>query len=361
MHGQPSPALRPEQARPAGPDGSAGPRAGSLDIVSCGTGPLSADALALCLACGHVFGSAGLAARLPAPADGGPEPHPLSPSPQKALLDAVALAMRGQRCAVLASGDALYHGLGGTLARLLAEFSPEQSSPFGCTLLSLPFQVRFHPGTTAFQALFHRLGLPWDKARLFSVHAGTSPLRPMLEAELAVIYAGLPLTGGKLAQALLRVHPASAGRLCLAAEKLGTEEERLFRGTLAEAADLAFGPTSILVLLPRGAASPTLPLGLADTELAFENHCLTARRLRPVVLSCLDLPPRGVLWDLGAGAGSVGLEAALLQPGLAVHAVERKPARCANILANAERHGAAGLTLHEGGILETMEDLPKPD
>ena len=120
------------------------------------------------------------------------------------------------------------------------------------------------------------------------------------------------------------------------------------------------GPTSILVLLPHGAQQVSLPLGLADEHFHFENHCLTNRYVRPVVLSCLRLPSFGVLWDLGAGSGSIGLEAALLQQDLAVHAVEQFPDRCANIRANAERLGVPNLTLHEGNILDAMPNLPDP-
>ncbi len=319
-------------------------RAGSLDVYSCGVGPLPAEVQAA--RPDHVFGSRALLDRLP---DAGAARHDLKPSPAGALEAALALAEAGAAVSVLASGDALYHGLGGTLTRLLR------------TRPAPAVSITFHPGVTAFQTLCHRLGLPWDRASLFYAHTGAAALRPMLEAELAVIYAGCPLTGAKLAGALCALHPASGTRRCVLAERLGTEAERIFEGTLQEAARTGAGPTSILMLFPDGGLSPTLPLGLPDTAWDREGHCLTAREVRPLVISCLRLPARGVLWDLGAGSGSVGIEAGLLRPGLRVHAVERAPARCANIRANLARHACGNVTLHESGIAECLERLPAPD
>lgn len=327
---------------------------GSLDVVSCGTGPLCQERLDLCLRADHVYGSGKLLALLAAAEAGqGPIRHSLAPSPRAALAEATSLARQGAKVALLASGDALYHGLGGTLARLLEDQRQEGAE---CS-----FTVRFHPGVTAYQELCHRLGLPWDTARLFSAHSGRVSLRPMLEAPFAIIYAGLPLTGSKLARALLDLHPASARRSCVLAEQLASPHERLFRGSLEDACRLEAGPTSILMLLPEGYVPMPLPLGLADEELDFDNHCLTAREIRPLVLSALRLPSAGVLWDLGAGSGSVGLEAALLRPALQVEAVEKAPARCRNIEHNITRHGAANVRLHEGDILAVLPRLPVPD
>ncbi len=325
---------------------SPGARRGSLDVYSCGVGPLPCEVQAGVLHLDHVFGSRTLLDRLPPSAAAR---HGLKPTPAAALETALDLAATGVRVGVLASGDALYHGIGGTLARMLQD----RAAP--------AFPVAFHPGVTAFQALCHRLGLPWDRASLFYAHAGAVSLLPMLEAGLAVVYAGCPLTGARLAAALCEFHPPSAGRRSGRAEGRGAGAERLFEGTLADAAETGAGPTSILVLLPEGGRPPILPLGLPDAEWRFDGHCLTARELRPLVLSCLRQPARGVLWDLGAGSGSVGIAAALHRPGLRVHAVERVPGRCANLRASLARHACAGVTLHEGGILECLDALPDPD
>jgi precorrin-6Y C5,15-methyltransferase (decarboxylating) len=75
---------------------------------------------------------------------------------------------------------------------------------------------------------------------------------------------------------------------------------------------------------------------------------ITKSEVRSVVLARLELPTSGVLWDIGAGSGSIGIEAARLAPGLRVIAVERSAKDAARIRANAARHGA---------LVEVVEDV----
>ncbi len=323
---------------------------GMLDVFSCGIGPLPQHIQQKVLLADHVFAAKGLLSQVGTGLDTGPLLHNILPSPKAALTQALALAGNGKSVCLLASGDALYHGIGSTLAGLLKE-KPDTEA----------VKVRFHPGLTAFQVLCHKIGLPWDKARLFSVHSGSVSLRPLLEAPFAIIYTGLPLTPAKLAQALCALHPASQKRRCILAERLGSAEEYITHCTLMEAGQAETGPTGILVLLPEEAVPMPLPLGLDDAAYAFENHCLTARQVRPLVLSCLRLPAFGELWDLGAGSGSVSIEAAMLRPDLHVSAVERIPARCRNIEHNLARHCVSNVQLHEGESLAILPSLPRPD
>ena len=323
---------------------------GSLDVYSCGT-KTSPHVLDACQKLDHVFASDKLLSAL---SDTDVACHNLLPSPRKALLQAMELATRGAHVALLSTGDALYHGLGSTLLDILNTSFPDQPRE------SLPFTLCFHPSITAFQALCHKAGIVWSDARLFSAHHNDIQPLSILQAKTAIIYAGLPLTAPLIARRLCDADSASGSRACVVAENIDTADERIVSCTLREACDCQMGPTSILVLLPHGARPLSLPLGLADEHFRFENHCLTNRYVRPVVLSCLRLPSFGVLWDLGAGSGSVGLEAALLQPDLAVHAVEQFSDRCANIRANAERLGVPNISLTQGDILETMPKLPNP-
>ena len=323
---------------------------GTLDVFSCGIGPLPQHIQQKVLLADHVFAAKGLLSQFDPGQEKGPLLHNILPSPKTALREALDLVHNGQNVCLLASGDALYHGIGSTLAGILCD-EPDREK----------ITVRFHPGLTAFQVLCHKIGLPWDKARLFSVHSGSASLRPLLEAPFAIIYTGLPLTPSKLAQALCALHPASQNRCCILAEKLGSAEEYITHCTLKEAAMAETGPTGILVLLPDGAVPMPLPLGLEDEAYAFENHCLTAKQVRPLVISCLRLPAFGELWDLGAGSGSVSIEAAMLRPDLHVSAVERVPARCRNIEHNLARHCVSNVTLHEGDSLALLALLPRPD
>lgn len=377
--------------QPAGQSVSQPPAAcqGSLEVFSCGPGLPDA----VVQACGRldlVAGTRALLDRLSEQLSG----HFSEETVQKRLLTTrdlpgelerlVTCALEGQHVGLLASGDALYHGLGASLMRFVQKRFPDcfcgnlpcilpegangssgPSDQSGQSASSdpkpLPFSLCFHPGLTVFQTLCHRLGLAWSEAALFCVHRKSVPWVRLLAAPLAIVYTGLPWTPARLAKALCAWDPGSGARHCLVAENMGRSDERLQRLTLAELGTKDFGPTSTLILLPEGARAQALPLGLDDERLSFDGHCLTHRRIRPLVLSCLNLPGHGVLWDLGAGSGSVGLEAALLQDGLTVQAVEKNPRRCAHIRANAAALGVSSLTLTEGDIVQSLPSLPDPD
>ncbi len=316
-----------------------------LHVLSCGVG-LPESAAAIALRCAHVFASRSLLARLP---QGTWQAHAIAREPERDAGEAIALVRQGFQVAVLASGDALYHGMGATLARVLEG----QPLPREC--------VHFHPGVTAFQVLCHRLGLAWSQARLFSAHARRPPLRQILEAPLAIVYAGSAMTASDLARTLLAFHPASLGRACVLAERLGSPEERLLRTGLGTAAEQSFGPTSILVLLPEGFVPLPLALGLPDSCWRFQGHLVTSPEVRACALARLRLPASGVFWDLGAGSGSVGLEAAALRPGLEVWGVERKAERLKDMEANQQALGVVNYHGLGGDMLHRLPQLPDPD
>lgn len=316
---------------------------GRLDIISCGTG-FPQDQTERLAAADMVFGSRALLEACPVPLHA---TRVIAAQARDNAAEALERCRAGQRIVALASGDALYHGFGGTLAEMAGPDDP----------------LFFHPGITAFQALFHRLGLPWQDARLFCAHNEAIPLRAIAESPLAAVYAGNRFPAHAIARELVRFHPAAADRRAVMAERLGAPDERLCRGTLAELAETPCGPTSILLLLPQPAAgaAPILPLGLPETDYARENNLITASDVRAVILSRLRLPAWGVLWDIGAGSGSVGLEATALRPGLRVYGVERSEGRCGDIRTNTLRLGVTNYRLQQGEAPACLADLPDPD
>ena len=341
--------------------------AGRIDVVSCGIGfPEDAETLGLIGRADVVYGSRALLAACPVEAR---LTRIIGAKAREDAADALTLCRVGRHVVVLASGDALYHGFGGTLSGMA---HPDDA-------------IVYHPGITAFQALFHRLGLPWQDARLFSAHSGEAlPARAIAEAPLSVAYAGSRYPAHAISQAVLKLHPASAGRAAVIAERLGSPEERLFSGPLADLARTECGPTSILLLLPtpwhcvphtvariahdarpdsgihegspisHSIPAPILTLGLPEEDYERENYLITASDVRAVILSRLWLPAWGTLWDIGAGSGSVGLEAAGLRPNLNVVGIERKPERGAIIKRNRARLGVSNYTFHIGDALELI-------
>ena len=221
------------------------------------------------------------------------------------------------------------------------------------------------PNVTAAQAALARLQLPWQSARFFSVHGRSRalPWRLALQAPLAVIYCDSVRSPAQVAQNLVDAYPAAADRRAAIVEKLGSDNERIRHGTIALLAGVAAEGMSMLVLLPpdaeRADTTPELPLGLADDQYLREKDLMTHAEVRAVALSKLRLRS-GVLWDLGAGSGSVSIEAAGLCEGIRVYAVEAKPERCEHICENAARAGCTHYEVVTDDIMSAIKTLPAP-
>ena len=146
------------------------------------------------------------------------------------------------------------------------------------------------------------------------------------------------------------------------ASRLGSPDERVEEISLPALAAGRYEPASVVILL-RGdgvATTPVLAWGRPPRAYLHRAGMITKSEVRAVVLARLELPAGGVLWDVGGGSGSVGLEAAGLMPGLRVVAIERDPAACAHIRANA---GAAGVAVEVvcGEAPAAFDGLPAPD
>lgn len=318
-----------------------------LTVFSCGTGPLqpSPALLGKLAEAQSIYASSALLEACP-PSDA--RRIPIGKNAREQAREALEEARHGNNVVVLASGDALFHGMGGTLQSLACDGD----------------RLEFIPAPTSFQALFHRLGMAWDRARCFSAHSTEYiPWGEILAQPLAVIYGGHPFTACRLAAAAMEFHPSAAGRSAVAAQCLGMADERILQGTLEELAREECSPTSMLLLLPdnRPGAAPVLPLGLPADFYEKENNLITAEEVRAVILSKLRLPAWGVLWDVGAGSGSIGLEAAALRPGLSVYGLERQAGRLELMRRNCRRLGCVNYACMQGEAPEALDALPKPD
>lgn len=252
---------------------------------------------------------------------------------------------RDARVVVLASGDALFFGIG----RLFAE----RMDPGRLTIL---------PNITAAQAALARLCLAWENARFFSVHGRDNPLpwRAILQAPLAVVYTDPARTPSVVAASLMQHWPAARGRQAAVVADLGSPTERCVTGTLAEIAEVATSGLAMLIVRPdESVLTPPLSLGLEDDVYDREADLITHPEIRAVALAKLRLGP-GVMWDVGAGSGSVGIEAAGLCEGLAVYAIEKEKSRCAQIRHNAAASGCSAVSVVEGMAPDALATLPAP-
>ncbi len=255
----------------------------------------------------------------------------------------VAEAAQNEKVAVLASGDPGFFGIAARLAGRLGRAA-----------------LRIHPNVTAVQAAFARLGRPWQEARVVSLHGrGLDGLWPALRgAEAVAVFTDPENTPARLAAAMLA--QGQAGWRLFVAEELGAPGERCGEYSLAQAAERGFAPLNLAVLLRTSEPEP-LHLGLPEEAYDHQAGLITKAEVRAVALARLRLRPGLTLWDLGAGCGSVGIEACLLLPGGRVYAVEKDPGRAAQIEANRARFGAAELSVLRAELPAGLEGLPDPD
>lgn len=248
----------------------------------------------------------------------------------------------GRRVCLVASGDPGFFGL----VRLAA-------ARFGPTALDI------HPAPSAVALAFARLGRNWDDAVVVSAHG-----RPLADAVAAVAAhpkVAVLTSPDNPPEALGRVLGATGHRpeevaVC---SRLGEADECVVRLDVDALAAGSFDPLSVVVLLAGGGpGGRSLAWGLPDAAYAHRAGMVTKAEVRAVALGKLGLPPAGVVWDVGAGSGSVAIEAARLGPGLRVYAVERRPDDVARIRAN-----ATGTTVHvvEGDAPAALDALPDPD
>ena len=279
-----------------------------------------------------------------------------------ALIEQLQQALdTGRNAVVLASGDPLWFGIG---RQLLAHFGLEQ--------------LRIEPAPSSLQLAFARIGRPWQDASWISLHGREpEPLAARLQQRPpALVVLTDPQRGGAGAvRAVLRASGLEAAYGFWLCERLGHPNERVERLAPEAALPLDLDPLHLVVLVaepqPRftSAQQAALPLFGLDDGLWLQHSdrpgLMTKREVRIQLLAELQLPPAGVLWDIGAGVGSIGIEALRLRPQLQLWALEQRGDGAALIRANAERFGVAG-SLAAGGVIEgrapaALEQLPDPD
>jgi precorrin-6Y C5,15-methyltransferase (decarboxylating) len=266
------------------------------------------------------------------------------PSPFDRAIEEV-LAQRGRRVCVLASGDPFCHGVGSVLARHLDAA-----------------EMAVWPAPSAFSLAAARLGWALPEVTLLSLHGRSLDLvRPHLHPRARVLAL---MSDGSAPAALARLLAElgfGESRLTVL-EALGGPRERV---QVANADSFNLSAIDDLNLLAiEVEARHKVPVitraaGLDDSFFEHDGQ-LTKREVRAITLSSLA-PRRGeLLWDIGAGAGSVAIEWMLADSSLGAVAVERAPERAARIRRNASALGVPALQVVEGQAPSALHDLPPP-
>ena len=148
----------------------------------------------------------------------------------------------------------------------------------------------------------------------------------------------------------------------LVAEDLGLESEKLFSGTLLEASKQQFSSSKHLVPAGPRCSQTTGPtsFGLTEDSIQHSRGLITKNEVRAATLHQLQLPTEGVLWDIGAGSGSLSIEAARSNPELTVYAIEHKEEELENIKNNIVKFGCYNIVPVFGRAPEALDHLPNP-
>ncbi|WP_344861236.1 precorrin-6y C5,15-methyltransferase (decarboxylating) subunit CbiE [Amycolatopsis ultiminotia] len=301
----------------------------SLTVVGIGAdgwSGLSARAREAVLYADVVLGAARQLAYLPAEVRTRPWPSPLLPA-----LDGVLGEYDGRRICVLASGDPLLSGI-------------------ATTLRERGHEIEVLPALSSATLARARLGWSFEETEVVTVvgravHRVTRALAP---------HRKVLVLGGSVTELrdLLTVRGYAQSTLTTL-ENLGAEDERIADGWTHEP-----GPLTVFALICRG---PRLPLtGLPDDAYEHDGQ-LTKRDLRVSALARLAPAPGELLWDVGAGAGSVGIEWSRVHPLNRAVAIERASSRAERIARNADALGVPELQVVTGAAPEVLAGLPQPD
>ena len=268
----------------------------------------------------------------------------------------------GQTSVVLATGDPLCHGIASYLAsRLCIE------------------AVEVLPNLSTVQLACARLGLAWQDARIVSVHSkdagewqvGAEPghglyalAQSLRQHDRLLVLTSPDNTPGRIARLIVAEGLGDDFQMAVA-ERLCTPDERVVAELSPhDAAQQTFTDPNVVVLVRSQVRPQPVRMGLADSayhQRQPDKGLITKQEVRAVSLARMQLRADSRVWDIGAGSGSVGLEAARLCPQGHVWAIEKNEADFAIAGQNARAFGVSNHTLVHGKAPEGLDAWPDPD
>lgn len=271
-----------------------------------------------------------------------PWPSPMAPALQRILTE----FRRKKKVTVLASGDPMLHGVGVPLTRNLSEA-----------------EFRVIPQVSAFSLACARLGWPMAETHLVTLvdRPLEQVLRHLAPGQRMVVFSQDGMTPAAVAR-LLTESGYGPSRIDVF-ENLGGASERRRGELAANWPNQPCGRLNLMAVLCAldGTAKPlSLAPGLPDDSFDTDGQ-LTKSEVRAVTLARLAPLPNQTLWDIGAGAGSIGIEWMRMCPSCSCVAFEARADRAARIRANAARLGAPTLQVVQGTAPAAFAGLPPPD
>ena len=258
-----------------------------------------------------------------------------------------------KKVVVLASGDPNFFGIGPLIVKSVGADN-----------------VCIHPNITAVSAAFSRLKQSWSNVKVISLHgmgsgrrSGDDLLEAVCQNEKVAVFTDPEKTPSWIAKLLLK-NGLNHLRICVC-ENLGGVDESLLWASPEECANKTFADLNLVVIF-RGQVltldkSQDLTPGMPESAYAHEGGLITKAEIRILTLGKLRLSPHHVMWDLGAGSGSVSIEASFYVTDGKIIAIERKPQRCEQIRQNRDKFRIRNLEIVRATLPEGLSELPSPD
>ncbi len=279
-------------------------------------------------------------------------------------LDYIADNYKQRKISLLAAGDPMFFGIG----RLVVERLGRDD-------------VVVFPDLSSIQVAFSRVRETSNNALFVSLHGGPDPSkRRKMQHEISEV-PSLLMKHGKLAILTDKVNTpekiagvlnsalvkGNTSPIIFVCEKIGYADEKVYEGTPEEISEQTFQhPNVVIITLGTGASRPNAgqsenKFGLKESEIQHSKGLITKDEVRAVTIHKLNMPDKGVFWDVGAGSGSVSIEAARMCPRLRVFAVEKSEEQVSNITENIQKYAVSNIEVIEGAAPEALENVPAPD
>lgn len=217
------------------------------------------------------------------------------------------------------------------------------------------------PGISSLQYFAAKTGISWDDAKVVSLHGREQNVSAAVSASAKTFFLlGSNMTAEKVCRILTDSGMGKAN--VLIGERLSYEEERVTCGTAEELAEGRFDPLGVMFVL-RSIDEAEVSPGASIPDEAFirGNVPMTKEEVRTVSVSKLRCRPEDVVYDVGAGTGSVAVALAAQVPRGKVFAIETNEEGVRLIRENAKRFGLGSIRVVEGMAPAVLRDLPAPD
>ncbi|MGI5958931.1 MAG: precorrin-6y C5,15-methyltransferase (decarboxylating) subunit CbiE [Massiliimalia sp.] len=260
------------------------------------------------------------------------------------IADWIASHSEYETVAVLQSGDVGFYSGAKRLYDALSDFS-----------------VKAIPGISSMAYLCSRIPTSWDDVFWVSLHGRQAGwLGEIASRPKVFLLAGGDPTPEQIIE-MLEQNGLSQVTVWVG-ENLSYSNERITCGKPGELAGRQFDKLSVLLIVnPNPVTAGTAPVGLEDDAFVRGDVPMTKSEVRAVTLSKLQMQSDDIVYDVGAGTGSVSVEMALCARGGQVYAIERKPEAAQLIRKNREQFGLPHLQVVEGLAPQALEPLPPPD